>query len=399
MPGKSRKNSNTSDDMAIEQPEEQSIKPSVETEKKPEIPEEILSAKEKKWEEWAGRAFKSDQEASQEAVLQTGDEATREQRERSGHRMTANQEPVEVTQEMGRQEQPQQLQHEQQEQPEVVPESDVEEKPEQEIESEEQSSKSSGAWKFAGAVAKGAWKTAGSVFGFRVVEETAKLGYDIISKGKQKKELVLTTREIAENVLEVRRLTKERLANADGSDKEKEKYKRKRRNERSYQSCKRKIRALNQKLAEANLPDSEKEQMRREITLILREYNHRSEEAEAEKRDKIKELTDLYINNKAQGMLVAKEALNTASIMLAQPYLRVLGYSGFAALERARKASETYNKAHFREGGSIGGKLKAAAKDLFINSAWETISDFNVFNKEKVILKEALILFPRSAYC
>ncbi|MEK7066919.1 MAG: hypothetical protein AAB949_00920 [Patescibacteria group bacterium] len=377
--------------MAIEQPEEQSIKPSVETEKKPEIPEEILSAKEKKWEEWAGRAFKSDQEASQEAVLQTGDEATREQRERSGHRMTANQEPVEVTQEMGRQEQPQQLQHEQQEQPEVVPESDVEEKPEQEIESEEQSSKSSGAWKFAGAVAKGAWKTAGSVFGFRVVEETAKLGYDIISKGKQKKELVLTTREIAENVLEVRRLTKERLANADGSDKEKgEIQKEKEEMREATNPVREKIRALNQKLAEANLPDSEKEQMRREITLILREYNHRSEEAEAEKRDKIKELTDLYINNKAQGMLVAKEALNTASIMLAQPYLRVLGYSGFAALERARKASETYNKAHFREGGSIGGKLKAAAKDLFINSAWETISDFNVFNKEKSHFKRGV---------
>ena len=102
-------------------------------------------------------------------------------------------------------------------------------------------------------------------------------------KVNKKKELVLTTREIAENVLEVRRLTKERLANADGSDKEKEKYKRKEEMREATNPVREKIRALNQKLAEANLPDSEKEQMRREITLILREYNHRSEEAEAEK--------------------------------------------------------------------------------------------------------------------
>lgn len=340
MPGKSCKNSNTSDDMPIEQPEEQFTKLSAEMEKKPEIPDEIREAKEKKWAEWTERAFKSNQQSSQqEDVLSAEDDVNHEF---------------------------------------------IKAEYNQEVEQERQSSSSSDKWNgVADVVLKGAWKTAGSIFGFRVIEETVKLVSDAGEKGEQKKELVSMTRELAENVSEVRRLAKEQFANADDNTKKESK-------KEAVNPVREKMKALNEKLANSNLPDNEKEQMRKEITYILREYNNKSEEAEIGKRDKIKELMDLYINNKAQGMLVAKEALNTASIALAQPYLRILGYSGFAVAERVRKANEMYDKTHFRESGSVNEKLKAIAKDLFINSAVETVNGFNVFNKEKSYLKRSI---------
>lgn len=150
-----------------------------------------------------------------------------------------------------------------------------------------------------------------------------------------------------------------------------------------------KIRALEEKLKEAKMSPEDKEKLRHYLAVILADYRNKEKEAGDDKTKKIERVLDTYMNNKAQKLLVAKEALNTASIITIAPWLRLGGYAVGAGFERGAKAVSAYDKEHFdinKDKESLWGeKGKMAIKDVFLNSCKETARglSFNRVFKEK----------------
>ena len=143
-----------------------------------------------------------------------------------------------------------------------------------------------------------------------------------------------------------------------------------------------KIKELNQKLKEVKLPPNEKKDLREKMAQILKEYRLQDKELADVKTEKLGKLLDTYINNKAQALLTAKEALNTASIAIGVPLLRVGVYSAFSAAERWQKIADQYNKDGGKEGES---KAKTIAKGMTLGAVKETVHGLTLgaFDKEK----------------
>lgn len=150
-----------------------------------------------------------------------------------------------------------------------------------------------------------------------------------------------------------------------------------------------KIRALEGKLKKAKISPEDKRKVRDHLASILKDYRHKEKESGDDRTRKIERVLDTYMSNKAQALLVAKEALNTASIIAIAPWLRLGGYAAFAGLERGAKAMNAYDKEHFninkdKESHWVE-KGKTVLKDVFWNSFKETArgASFNTLFKEK----------------
>ena len=143
-----------------------------------------------------------------------------------------------------------------------------------------------------------------------------------------------------------------------------------------------KIKELNGKLKEVKLPPNEKKDLREKMAQILKEYRLQDKELADVKTEKLGKLLDTYINNKAQALLTAKEALNAASIAIGVPLLRVGVYSAFSAAERWQKIADQYNKDGGKEGES---KAKTIAKGMTLGAVKETVHGLTLgaFDKEK----------------
>ncbi|MBI4992122.1 MAG: hypothetical protein HZB99_02790 [Candidatus Harrisonbacteria bacterium] len=215
-------------------------------------------------------------------------------------------------------------------------------------------------------VGKGVLDTLGSVFGARFFLEAPKLIRDYFQKKEQRGKISESTIALLEEV----RLKKKELP--EGVE------------ELVTNPVAAKIGALNEQLKEAKLPAKEKLALRKEMAQILRDYRKEGKNSDKARTEKVGKVLDLYINNSVQGMVVAREAVNTASIMVMMPWLRTVGYTGLAIGERAVKAAENYEKEHFQKEGSQVEKLGFLAKNLTIDAARETFNGltFNLFNRE-----------------
>ncbi|MBI2451305.1 MAG: hypothetical protein HYV52_03185 [Parcubacteria group bacterium] len=235
-------------------------------------------------------------------------------------------------------------------------------------------------------VGKGGLNTIGSIFGARLAWEAPKLIYDHYKKKGQKEKLSDLTTTLLENAQFNKKVKIEKgQALTEKQKAEREKLEAKAGAERPVLAA---IKELNAKLKEAKMPPEEKKKMRSELAVILQEYKHKGKDLEKAKTEKTGKLLDLYINNSAQKMVVAREAVNTLSIATFTPWLRTVGYAAFAGLEKVTKAGQNYEKKHFKETEGWRkdfGKFGAVAKNLTIDSARETFNGltFNYFNKEK----------------
>jgi len=221
-------------------------------------------------------------------------------------------------------------------------------------------------------IGKGALNTVGSIFGARLAWEAPKLIYDSFKKKGQREKLSAATYELLKKTQEgkVKKETKQEKENEEKEPKG---------------LVALKIQELNEKLKETKMPAEDKKALRTELAQILREYRQTGKDLEEAKIQKTGKLLDLYINTSAQKMIVAKETVNTLSIATFTPWLRLAGYTALSGAERARKASQNYERKHFREPGSKREKLGFLAKNLTIGAAREAFNGltFNLFSKEK----------------
>ncbi|MEK7098033.1 MAG: hypothetical protein AAB906_04250 [Patescibacteria group bacterium] len=194
-------------------------------------------------------------------------------------------------------------------------------------------------------IGKGALDTVGSIFGARFAWEAPKLIRDIFKKKEQRG-------KISDATLSLLETAQARGKKLEGGVEE-----------LAASPVASRIKELNEKLKEAKLPANEKSALRKEMAQILKEYRRDGKDLEEARTEKVGKLLDLYINNSAQKMVVAREAVNTVSIFAMMPWLRLVGYSAFAGAERAIKAADTYEKAHFREGEKQAEKLGFLAKN------------------------------------
>lgn len=126
-----------------------------------------------------------------------------------------------------------------------------------------------------------------------------------------------------------------------------------------------KIKGLEARLKEAKMVPDEKKSLRTELAHILKEYRHKEKELGNMQKEQLGEVLGSYLNNKAQALVVGREAVNTLSIAVAAPGLRAVGYSAFAVFERARKAVEVYDREHLRAGdATTTGKWSAAYQSM-----------------------------------
>lgn len=214
-------------------------------------------------------------------------------------------------------------------------------------------------------IGKGLVDTLGSVFGARSAWEVPKAVLGYFKKKEQRGKISEATVSLFESVQARKKLEKipaEELA----------------------KPIKLKIKELNERLKDVKMPAKEKSGLRKEMAEILKEYRQADRSLEEAKTEKIGNLLDLYVNNSAQTMIAAREALNTVSIMAMMPWLRGVGYTALAGVERAVKASDNYEKEHFKEKEKTG-KLGFLAKSLTVDAAKETYNGLigNFFNKEK----------------
>jgi hypothetical protein len=222
-------------------------------------------------------------------------------------------------------------------------------------------------------VGKGVIDTLGSVFGARFIWELPKTVVGYFKKKEQRG-------KISESTLAL--LQEAHKAETMKQTKEKE-------GERGPIALK--IEEVNKKLRETKMPAKEKLALRREMAEILKEYRRAGADLEEAKTEKIGNLLDLYINNSAQTMVAAREAVNTVSVVAMMPWLRTVGYTALAGAERAVKAAQDYEKTHFREKGRRLEKLGFLAKNLTVDAAKEMYNGLvgNFFKKEVTKTKTA----------
>lgn len=211
-------------------------------------------------------------------------------------------------------------------------------------------------------VAKGFGNTLGSVFGVRIAWEWKKLRSDIHDKKKLK-----------ESTLE--------LLNVDVSKKVVEK-----------------LSFFNEKLKKVSLPEAQKKELRSRMAKVLSEHRHSKENLDKEKLRKIDRVFDVYINNSSEAMVVAREAVNAASVIAMMPWLRGVGYTVFAGASGLAKISNEYDKKYFDNLEKIGttGKILSMAKTITVDSIVNTYNGLagNFYRKnesgQKMGFKKAL---------
>ncbi len=230
-------------------------------------------------------------------------------------------------------------------------------------------------------VAKGAMDTLGSVFGIRLGWELPKLALDHLKKKAQRGNISDSTIALLESAQARKNPGKYQKYQPSPEEMKKAEEMM---TPKEFKPVVTKIKALNERLQEAKMPAQEKLALRKEMAEILKSYRNKDGKLEEDRTEKVGKLLDLYINNSAQGMVVAREAVNTVSIMTMMPWLRTIGYTAFAGAERAVKAGNNYDKAHFRDGGSKAEKVGFLAKNLTVDAAKETYNGLigNFFNKE-----------------
>ena len=226
----------------------------------------------------------------------------------------------------------------------------------------------------------------GSTFGYRVAWEAPKLAYDYY-KNKGIKS------NIAENTIKLLKDAQVQSAKREGlqiSEKDK--------TFGESGIVKARIENLNSKLKEAILPAKEKMALRKEMAGILKEYRKRHGDLEKAQKNKVGSLLDLYINNSKQTVVVAREAVNTLSIMAMAPWLRSVAYTALVGVEKSVAAANEFEKAHFREEKKDQlGKLGKIAKALTVDSAMNMYNGLigNFFNKK--VSKVGTVLGAASA--
>jgi hypothetical protein len=216
---------------------------------------------------------------------------------------------------------------------------------------------------------KGAVNVLGSIFGARFAWEAPRLVIDYYKKKEQREKLSWATLDVLEKAQMGKMLPQKSLETKEGK----------------RNAVLDKIELLNEKLREAKLDAKEKMGLRDQIAKILWEYRKTDKDLEEARTGKIGKVLDLYINNSAQAMTVAKEAVNTVSVLTFTPWLRSIGYTALSGAERWMKAANNYDKTHFgeKEQDKLG-KLSVLAKDLTVNNAKEFYNGLvgNFFKKE-----------------
>jgi len=159
-------------------------------------------------------------------------------------------------------------------------------------------------------------------------------------------------------------------------------------------SVREKIAAFNERLKDIKLPENEKRALRSEMAKILWEHRHRSEELDKEKTEKVEKVYDVFASTSAQRFVVARETVNTLSVMCFVPWIRLAGYSALAAGESVAKAANNFDKMHFNDANAAGSKEKIAdvAKAVTIGKLKETMFGFvgRGKNGEKLPLAAAI---------
>lgn len=201
----------------------------------------------------------------------------------------------------------------------------------------------------------------GSILGARLAWEAPKLAIDYFRKKEQRSSLDEATMELLNEARKSKQ--KPETETPDGVVAENEPAQEA--TEKRSTEVRERITGLETRLKEARMKPDEKKALRTELAHILKEYRHSEKELGNMRDEQLGALLGSYLNNKAQAWLVAKEAVNTLSVAVAAPALRLLGYTAFSAAERTQKAVESYNREHLRaKDATAGGKFTAVYQSM-----------------------------------
>ena len=124
--------------------------------------------------------------------------------------------------------------------------------------------------------------------------------------------------------------------------------------------------------ASKNISSEEKKVLLDRLEAIDQEYQEKSTDLEEEKKAKVQEELNLYIQNKIKGAKIAKDAANLVLMRAGFGMLRGGSYLLASMIERGQKASDSYKKgvstAEVKES-----KIKFILRDLLVNSTRETL--------------------------
>ncbi len=246
---------------------------------------------------------------------------------------------------------------------------------------------------FVKAVAKGLFiDTVGSIFGARLAWELPKLVGDVYKKkgaNNATLELLNTIGQINENKIKAKNVEGMMTSEENG-----DLFR-----EIENRPIREKIAEFNEKLKSIKRPETEKQELRDQLAKVLRENRHSTKKVDDLRVEKVADVFDVYANNSAQVMTVAKETVNTTSIMLMMPWLRGIGYTALAGVDSVMKASNVYDKMNFGQGKNYvpeKGRLSFIAKAVTVGSAKETydglIGNFYKTNEkgEKMSTRQAI---------
>ncbi|MDD5749309.1 MAG: hypothetical protein PHO91_00780 [Patescibacteria group bacterium] len=135
-----------------------------------------------------------------------------------------------------------------------------------------------------------------------------------------------------------------------------------------------------------NISPEEKQVLLDRLESLDQKYQEKSADLEEEKKARVQEELDLYIQNKIKGVKIAKDAANLVLMQAGFGMLRGGSYLLASMIERSQKASVSYKKeASVGRGGDEAkeSKNKFILRDLLANSTRETFRALSGKGKTK----------------
>ncbi|HMB17642.1 MAG TPA: hypothetical protein VKO61_01895, partial [Candidatus Paceibacterota bacterium] len=232
------------------------------------------------------------------------------------------------------------------------------ESPENKKEQKEKQEKSGGFFSKAKMIGKTAYSVISSIGGVKFIGDLglalAKKG-DIYNHFKQRGEVKEERKEIShalEEIIIIAKQRKEIKAEMDeASDKRTKIWKSSHEKwEEDRKNLQNAVKNFKEKINNAkSLPDKEKKELKKQLSLIIKERDAKIENAEEWRNKKTNEVLGTYLQTKVKGTRIARDALNTAFTASGLLALRGAVYGGVALVERAKKANLEFSKKELKE--------------------------------------------------
>jgi hypothetical protein len=147
------------------------------------------------------------------------------------------------------------------------------------------------------------------------------------------------------------------------------------------------ILSFNENLKKVSLPEIQKKELRSRMAKVLSEHRHSKEKLDKEKLQKIDRVFDVYMSNSVEKMVLAREVINSVSVVAMMPWIRLVDNAVFDVIGGLAKISNDYDKKYFDSVEEIGasGKILSMAKTIFVDSTVDTYNSLigNFYRKDE----------------